>query len=57
MAEKKAKAEKATPKKKAPAKKKVEKASTKVAKVEESVWKEKGFASEEAYQRFLEKGF
>tara|TARA_Y100000004_G_scaffold139268_1_gene158084 strand:+ start:115 stop:279 length:165 start_codon:yes stop_codon:yes gene_type:complete len=54
MAEKKAKAEKATPKKKAPAKKKAEKVSKKV---EESVWKEKGFASEEAYQRFLEKGF
>ena len=54
MAEKKAKAEKATPKKKAPVKKKVEKVSTKV---EESIWKEKGFASEEAYQKFLEKGF
>ena len=58
MAEKKEKAEKAAPKKKA-TKATKEKApeAKKQASVDESVWKAKGFHSEEAYEKFLAKGF
>ena len=58
MAEKKEKAEKAAPKKKATkaTKEKVPEAKKKSS-VDESVWKAKGFHSEEAYEKFLAKGF
>ena len=55
MAEKKEKAEKAAPKKKATKEKAPE--TKKNSSVDESVWKAKGFHSEEAYEKFLAKGF
>tara|TARA_A100001035_G_C27382921_1_gene320861 strand:+ start:279 stop:458 length:180 start_codon:yes stop_codon:yes gene_type:complete len=59
MAEKKEKAEKTAPKKKATKATKEKKApeAKKKSSVDESVWKAKGFHSEEAYEKFLAKGF